>query len=154
MNTSENKGQQNEISIQQTVPETITKSLISRTETKWRTHSNNTIRLYVNGHRVMLSGFCNFVKINPKFYFHLSESQRSMWINIKHTHTIILSKGSTKNKQTKRTCRKQHCSGLPQCLTGKESAYHRRRRFDPSSGKIPYTREQLNLWATTIDSVL
>ena len=34
MNTSENKGQQNEISIQQTVPETITKSLISRTETK------------------------------------------------------------------------------------------------------------------------
>ena len=113
MNTSENKGQQNEISIQQTVPETITKSLISRTETKWRIHSNNTIRLYVNGYRVMPSGFCNFVKINPKFYFHLSESQRSMWINIKHTHTIILSKGSTKNKNKKRTCRKQHCSGLP-----------------------------------------
>ena len=47
----------------------------------------------------MLSVFYNFVKINPKFYFHLSESQRSMWINIKHTPTIILSKGNTKNKK-------------------------------------------------------
>lgn len=37
----------------------------------------------------MLSEFCNFVQINPKFYFYLSESQKSMWIKVKHKHTQL-----------------------------------------------------------------
>ena len=62
----------------------------------------------------MLSGFCNFIKINPQFYFHLSESQRSMWINIKHTRTIILPKGRTKNpKKKKESAERSIAQGFP-----------------------------------------
>ena len=45
--------------------------------------------------------------------------------------------------------------GLPWQLSGKESASQRRRHgFDPRSGKIPHTVEQLSLYATSTEPVL
>ena len=45
--------------------------------------------------------------------------------------------------------------GLPWCLSGKESACPcRRHRFDPQSGKTPYTTGRLHASATTTEPVL
>ena len=46
-------------------------------------------------------------------------------------------------------------NGLPWCFGGEGSACQcRRHRLDPSSGKIPYAREQLSPRATTTEPVL
>ena len=49
---------------------------------------------------------------------------------------------------------KSKYTGLPWCLSGKESAcQHRRHGFDPWPGKIPHAAEQRSLCNTTIEPV-
>ena len=58
-----------------------------------------------------------------------------------------------KIRRKKEKERKQR--GLPWWLSGEESACQcRRHRFNPWSGRIPYTEEQLSPWATTTEPMI